>query len=163
MSECDICADRELGSCGGAPEKSPLQPFVPLSIQRGGRQGDCCRGKWLGQEGPVVLELGNVFCLPEDSFTCATRFQRDAVPHFMADVDVHLIGHSQGEVYCLLRVNLGTDHHTVLVMGRQAELSTPLGDLFQHTRRRTSELALTGLLHDRIKCNIYSLESSSQF
>lgn len=41
MSECDICADRELGSCGGAPEKSPLKPFVPLSIQRSERQGDC--------------------------------------------------------------------------------------------------------------------------
>lgn len=41
MSKRDICADRELGSCGGAPEKSPLKPFVPLSIQRSQRQGDC--------------------------------------------------------------------------------------------------------------------------
>lgn len=39
MSECDICADRELGSCCGAPEKSPdpRSLLFPLSIQRSER------------------------------------------------------------------------------------------------------------------------------
>lgn len=33
MGECDIWADREPGSCGEAPEKSPLKPFVPFPPQ----------------------------------------------------------------------------------------------------------------------------------
>lgn len=40
MRECDIWADREPGSCGGAPEKSPLKPFVLFSIEKKERLGD---------------------------------------------------------------------------------------------------------------------------
>lgn len=40
MRECDIWADREPGSCGGAPEKSPLKPFVLFSLEKKERLGD---------------------------------------------------------------------------------------------------------------------------
>lgn len=54
------------------------------------------------------------FSRPEDCVLSAACFQRDAVPDFMANVDIHLISHSQGEIYSLLRMNLGTNHHPML-------------------------------------------------
>lgn len=39
MREWDIWADREPGSCGGAPEKRPLRPFVRFSPQKEEKSG----------------------------------------------------------------------------------------------------------------------------
>lgn len=72
------------------------------------------------------------FTAPEDCVAGAAGFQRDAVTHFVADVDVHLISHSQGEIYGLLCVDLRAHHHAMLELVRQAELSTPLRNLFQN-------------------------------
>lgn len=52
--------------------------------------------------------------VPEDCVTGATRFQGDAVPDFVANVDIHLVSHSQGEIDRLLGVNLGANHHAML-------------------------------------------------
>lgn len=40
MRECDIWADRELGSCAGAPEKGPLKPFVRFTLENKKRRCD---------------------------------------------------------------------------------------------------------------------------
>lgn len=47
----------------------------------------------------------------------------------MADVHVHFIGHTQGEIHSALPVDLSAHHHAVPVLHRQAELCTPLWDL----------------------------------
>lgn len=47
----------------------------------------------------------------------------------MTNVDIHLISYTQGQIHCMLPVVLGAHHHAILVLDRQAELCTPLGDL----------------------------------
>lgn len=107
MRECDIWADREPGSCGGAPEKSPLKPFVLFSIEKKERLGDLalrvCQDHallQLGERRSETLDTStfesrkHFSTIPEDCFIRATCFQWDAVPDFMANVDIHLISHS---------------------------------------------------------------------
>lgn len=121
MRECDIWADGEPGSCGGAPEKSPHKPFVHslslLTTRKRGGGGEACfivtpgRGKNRIEEHYTESSCVSV---PEDCVTGATRFQGDAVPDFVANVDIHLVSHSQGEIDHLLGVNLGANHHAML-------------------------------------------------
>lgn len=66
---------------------------------------------------------------PENGVRRAAALQRDGVAHLVADVDVHFISHTQGQIYSPLPVGLRAGDHAVLVVGQQAELSTPLGDL----------------------------------
>lgn len=66
---------------------------------------------------------------PENGVGGATGLQWDGVAHLVADVDVHFIGHAQGQTYSLLPIGLRAHDHAVPVLGRQAELGTPLGDL----------------------------------
>lgn len=61
-----------------------------------------------------IEEHCSVVSVPEDCVTGATRFQGDAVPDLVANVDVHLVGHSQGEIDRLLSVDLRADHRAVL-------------------------------------------------
>lgn len=88
---------------------------------------------------------------PEDSVISAARLQRDAVPDFMAYVDIHLVSHPQSEINSLLRVNLGAHHHAMLELDRQAELSTPLRNLFQETSCRFEYFPAT--TSEMCKCN----------
>lgn len=67
--------------------------------------------------------------IPENGVRGAAGLQRDGVAHLVADVDIHFISHTQGQVYSPLPVGLRAHDHAVLVLGQQAELSTPLGDL----------------------------------
>lgn len=66
---------------------------------------------------------------PENGVRRAAGLQRDGVAHLVADVDIHFISHTQGQIYSPLPVGLRAHDHAVLVLGQQAELSTPLGDL----------------------------------
>lgn len=47
----------------------------------------------------------------------------------MAYVDVHFISDTQGQIYSLLFAGLSAHNHTMLILGRQTELCTPLRDL----------------------------------
>lgn len=68
---------------------------------------------------------------PEHGVGGAAALQGDGVAHLVAYVDVHFVGHAQGQVDSLLSAGLGAHHHAVLVLGRQAELGTPLRNLRQ--------------------------------
>lgn len=129
MRECDIWADREPGSCGGDLEKGPLKPFVHLSLEYKRRRADlavCCEHvlSFLSKEREIIRDTLDMFVFvgikekffsrPEDCVVSAACFQRDAVPNFMANIDIHLISHSQSEIYSLLRMNLGTNHCAML-------------------------------------------------
>ncbi len=110
MRECDIWADREPSSCGGAPVKSPLKPFVHFSLENEKRRSDLavcvrialyCYPAGGGKESDggtlntfVFERRQHSFAVPEECVIGAARFQRDVVTDFMANVDVHLISHS---------------------------------------------------------------------
>lgn len=79
--------------------------------------------------GYISMSAHQLVNKPENGVGGATGLQRDGVAHLVADVDVHFIGHAQGQTYSLLPVGLRAHDHAVLVLGRQAELGTPLGDL----------------------------------
>lgn len=66
---------------------------------------------------------------PENSVARAARLQRDAVSDLVADVYVHFVGNTEGQIYSLLSLDLTAHHHPVLVLRRQTELCTPLRDL----------------------------------
>ncbi len=66
---------------------------------------------------------------PENSIVGAARLQRDAVSKLVADVYVHLVCNTEGQIDCQLFLDLTAHHHTVLVLRRQTELGTPLRDL----------------------------------
>lgn len=108
-----------------APEKRPPQAFVPRLQEKPTHRCVCLCAS-------VVRQIS--LSRPEHGVVGAACSQRDAVPDLMADVDVHLVGHSQSEIHSLLRVDLGTDHHAVLELDRQAELGAPLRDLSQQQR-----------------------------
>lgn len=128
--ECDIWADREPRSCGEGPEKSPLKPFVHFPLDNEKRRGDlavCAMtvhySNSTGGEKESVRETLDIaafktrrycFSIPEDRVISAACFQRDAVPDFVANVDIHLISYSQSEIYCLLCMYLGTNHHAMM-------------------------------------------------
>lgn len=50
------------------------------------------------------------------------------------EVEIHLIGLSQGQIYCPLSVDLGSNHHTVPEFHWQPEPGTPLGNLLDKER-----------------------------
>lgn len=87
--------------------------------------------------------MSRYFPSPEHSVTGAAGLQRDAVAHLMADIDIHLVSHTQGQFHSLLPMDLSTHHHAMLELSRQAELRTPLGDLqVRDTKHQTPTLAL---------------------
>lgn len=47
----------------------------------------------------------------------------------MTDVDIHLIGYTEGQIYSMLSLDLTAHDHAVLVPRRQTEFCTPLRDL----------------------------------
>lgn len=68
------------------------------------------------RETPAISALESRKCccsVPENCVISAACLQRDAVPDFMANVDIHLISYSQREIDCLLCMCLGTNHHAV--------------------------------------------------
>ena len=67
--------------------------------------------------------------LPQHGVVGAAALQRDAVAHLVADVDVHLVGHAQGQLHRPLGAGLRAHRRAVAEPGRQTELRTPLGDL----------------------------------
>lgn len=69
--------------------------------------------------------------VPKHSVGGAAVLERDDVSYFMANVHIHFIGHTQGEIHCALPADLSAHHHAVPVLHRQAELCTPLWDLQQ--------------------------------
>lgn len=66
---------------------------------------------------------------PQYSVRGAAGLKRDAVSDLIADVDVHLIGHTEGQLHRALLVNLSAHYHAILILRRQAKLCTPLRDL----------------------------------
>lgn len=66
---------------------------------------------------------------PKHSVSGGAVLERDDVSYFMANVHIHFIGHTQGEIHRALPVDLSAHHRTVPVLHRQTELCTPLWDL----------------------------------
>lgn len=57
MSECDICADREPGSCGGAPEKSPSSPLFLFLFKEGEGRAIVARANGSDRRDPYFWNL----------------------------------------------------------------------------------------------------------
>lgn len=82
---------------------------------------------------------------PQHSVGRGAVLERDDVSYFMANVHIHFIGHTQGEIYYALPVEMSAHHRPVPVLHRQTELCTPLWDLQEEYGGHTqSQSQLTG-------------------
>lgn len=84
---------------------------------------------------------------PENSIVGAARLQRDAVSNLVADVYVHLVCNTEGQINSLPSLDLTAHHHTVLVLRRQTQLCTPLRDLKTWTHTISTWMHSTTTLH----------------
>lgn len=73
---------------------------------------------------------------PEDGVWGAAGLQWDGVAHLVADVHVHFVSHTQSQVHRLLPAGLRAHHHPVAILGWEAELCTPLGNLETKKKQR---------------------------
>ncbi|MEQ2191820.1 hypothetical protein XENOCAPTIV_002929 [Xenoophorus captivus] len=72
----------------------------------------------------------------------------------MADVHVHFIGHTQGEIHSLLLVGLCAHNHAVLKLSGQAELCTPLRNLKEDIQQKKCSCCIK-------HCRVFSIISTS--
>lgn len=61
--------------------------------------------------------LGIIYA-PQYSVRGATGLKWDAVSNLIADVDVHLVGHTEGQFHRALLVNLSAHYHAILILRR---------------------------------------------
>lgn len=73
---------------------------------------------------------------PQDRFTGAAVLKGNHVADFMADVNIHFVRHSEGELDRGLLMDLCAHHAPVLVVDGKAVLGTPLRNLERGQRRQ---------------------------
>lgn len=102
---------------------------------------------------------------PENSIVGAARLQRDAVSNLVADVYVHLVCNTEGQINSLPSLDLTAHHHTVLVLRRQTQLCTPLRDLKTWTHTISTWTHSTTTLHKPSgnKKNVYQIWQLFQY
>lgn len=66
---------------------------------------------------------------PQDCFTGAAVLKRNHIANFMTNINIHLVGHPQGQLDRRLLVHLCADHAPMLIVDGKAIFSTPLRNL----------------------------------